>query len=86
MVILFQPSNLRQIPARRRPFGAGVLPKPSAEDRTWAAQHLNASARDFDVVRASERPLDAITDDNLIDPSDETEAHDAGRECERGRA
>jgi hypothetical protein len=78
MVILFQPSNLRQIPARRRPFGAGVLPKPSAEDRTWAAQHLNASARDFDVVRAS--------DDNLIDPSDETEAHDAGRECERGRA
>jgi hypothetical protein len=85
LVILFDPSSSRQIRSRRS-FGAGVLPKPSAEDRRWAAQVLNAEASDFDVVRASERPLDAITDDNLITPEDEEAMHLAGRECERGRA
>jgi hypothetical protein len=82
MVILFEPGNLGQIRTKRRPFGRGVLPPVSGHDRAWAAQVMNADARDYDVVR----PLDAITDDSLIDPADEAEAHEAGRECEGGRA
>jgi hypothetical protein len=82
MVILFEPGNLGQIRTKRRPFGRGVLPPVSGSDRAWAAQVMNADARDYDVMR----PLDAITDDNLITPEDEEAMHLAGRECERGRA